>query len=295
MRNTADEQIRADGERSVPGRSPEAFVLKNRLTSAMAGWLWGVFGLGAVAVPINLLVSEESVDAVLIPSGIAVFAYMIWGASRIELRIDAEGVWMRNIIRTYSASWEQIVDITATQSLLPDVTAVTFGLDERSRVKHLRIGISSQATWPGGRSEARRMCLELLHRHARDHGILFHLTLEANLFRRPVDAPWASTPEEAQRLAREQALSERDQAPVEAPPPSEAQAASRGGTDAATKPAFSLPRFIGACLLFGPIIAGSIVFGDSNPETLAVVAAISIAVTIIAVIYARRSATRGSS
>ncbi len=88
MRNTADEQIRADGERSLPGRSPEAFVLKNRLMSVMAGWLWGIFGVIAVAVPTNLLVSEESVDAVLIPSGIAVFAYMIWRASRIELRID---------------------------------------------------------------------------------------------------------------------------------------------------------------------------------------------------------------
>lgn len=164
-------------------RSPQAFRLRSAVASFQMGVIWIPVSVIAWAVPVNLLLPEEAIDPVLIPTGILIALWGIWRTIGISLVIDDRGITASNFFRTYGADWPEIERIEAYNAHGPLGTAVGFTL----RRSGWRNSITAAATLPGGDTDAKQSLLDLLHREARERGIEIELALDGTKFRHPLD------------------------------------------------------------------------------------------------------------
>lgn len=177
-----------DSQAAGAGRSPDAFVLRSAAASVVTGSLWGTVVMIFWAVPLSAVL-PESIDPGWIPTGVLLVAVVCWRASRIGLFVDDAGVRARNLFRTYCARWDEMFEISAYGAAgTPMGTSVRFSLDRCGWRSGWRKVITPQATLSFGAEEAKRECLELLRRKAREHGILFQLALDRIEFVVPPNA-----------------------------------------------------------------------------------------------------------
>jgi hypothetical protein len=183
-------QPRASSRPSTQQSDPHAFALRSWPSRYQMAVIWVPVTLVAWAVLVNLLVPEDAIDPVLIPTGIAIVLWGLWRAWRIALILDEHGLAARNFFRTYRARWDDVEEITAMNAHGPFGSALGFSLKEQGLIG--KKAIAAQAGLAGGASESKRRCLDLLRDIAQQHGIRFMLTLEGSTFRSRPRSPLGS-------------------------------------------------------------------------------------------------------
>lgn len=238
--------------------------------------MWGVLAALAPAIPIGLLVPEESFGLVFGMIAISILTLVAYRALTIRLCIDSEGVWARNVFANYSAKWSEIEEVSAGNSFPPFATAVIFDLPKSGILQR---AISPLATISIGSASEKARCYELLRQKADEHGITFLLTYEAPSFDRP-----HTTSSIYGRKPRDSSSEGRRATATTGSNPDDEQDYGESGPEEANG---LIRRFVVAALILAPVVAISL-RGGLDLGLVVVFLALALLLTLTATLYARR-------
>jgi hypothetical protein len=274
----------------LPETGLPVFEMRSLQVVALRGMTVAAPVWAVVAVACELAISDESTtNAIGIPLAFILAGLAFARATRLYLRLDPDGVHVRNYLDTQDVPWSEVREITSTNDF---AFQSTVGFDLPAPGEFFGRMARAQVSADVAAIAKRRQLLEVVRQYADCHEIPLYLELGPDgRWRVPVD-------EHNRRVA---ANTKPLRQPAAGPGRSDHQGAAEapgdpGGPPSATRgsmqpqeitPRAILGRFAWSLLFLGPIIAVALSNEDLETNDLIELAAIAAAIVLALLIYNR--------
>jgi hypothetical protein len=218
-----------------------------------------------VTIAAELLIDKESTtNAIGVPLAFLACGVVLVRGLRLYLRLDPEGIHVRNFLDTQDVPWNEVVEIIATRDF---AFQSTVGFRLRHRGERLRRIAAAQVSADIAPLAQRRELLEVVRRYAHHYDIPLRLELgpdrgwrvPVDAYDQPAGAPTA-VPQAGDDVSRLPAGQSGEAVATRGPGDT---GQPRYAPNAAEKsPARHLMRTAFALLMFGAIIASVLIGGD---------------------------------